>query len=772
MNVASPRDVAGVVIAAVCLAVLGVPAPSSSQPSDTISVIKAETPPSNVDIAVALSQVTTFDALDTVLIGRDDNFADALASGVLQSRSPLLLVPSAGPVPDEVVEEIERLDPSRAVVLGGEAAVQPAVEQQLRDMGLDVERRAGGSRFDTAITIARTDAGAAETAILARAFPSEGSTDPTQGFADSIAAGGMSAEMGWPVLLTQSDTLTEATRTYLAEAGIQQVEIMGGTAAISAAVEQQIRDMGITTERLAGNSRAETALAVADKLGAPTAADADHVVVVQGQTADAWAGGFAAAAHAASLDAPIVLATGDTLPPATLDWLRDGVTDPTYADTGYAVVPGDGGPVLTCVVVPSLCEEARVTLGLPPDTGAAGPLELLSTDADGTATGGFAPAVSGDGTVVAFVSDGPVAGLADPTEERYHAYLVTPDGTEMLDTTPSGQPASGDSSSVHVSGNGQVVAFTSEDPTLAGQDVDASRTAYVRDLATGSTRAVSFDIEGTPGNYVDHPSLDEDGSVVTYVSQGSVGRPTSCSCYWYWWHDLDSGEIGYVATPDGEPVEAEGSHRPMLSGDGRWIAFMTSASLLPLDTNTATDAYVLDRTTGTLELVSVTPDGTASTATEFNLPDEIGISHDGRFVAFAHEGADLVNPPATLPDQVYLRDRTAGTTTLVSPGGEGQGTRLSANPQVSPNGEWVVFASFRTLSGDGAGCGVYRWSVAEGTLDRIDVDPVEHANNCPFRSDVANDGTVVLDHLATLHAGDDTHQFVYGGWDVYRSGPG
>ncbi|MGI9019023.1 MAG: cell wall-binding repeat-containing protein, partial [Euzebya sp.] len=171
-----------------------------------------------------------------------------------------------------------------------------------------MERRAGASRFETATAIARADAAAADTVILARAFPSEGATDPTQGFADALAAGGMAAEFGWPVLLTQTEVLTPTTRAYLQEAGIGQVEIMGGTAAISAGVEAEINGLGIATERVSGASRAETAIAVAAKRGAPSAAEAAHVVLVQGQTEDAWAGGFAAAARSALLDAPIVLA--------------------------------------------------------------------------------------------------------------------------------------------------------------------------------------------------------------------------------------------------------------------------------------------------------------------------------------------------------------------------------------------------------------------------------------------------------------------------------
>ena len=38
--------------------------------------------------------------------------------------------------------------------------------------------------------------------------------------------------------------------------------------------------------------------------------------------------------------------------------------------------------------------------------------------------------------------------------------------------------------------------------------------------------------------------------------------------------------------------------------------------------------------------------------------------------------------------------------------------------------------------------------------------------------DVADDGTVVTDHFAALHDGNDEHQNALGGYDVYRSDPG
>ncbi|WP_370324635.1 cell wall-binding repeat-containing protein [Euzebya sp.] len=340
-------------LAALVLSLLVVPVlPAAAQPDGAnVSIIKDNEAPSNAEIAARLSE-ETLSTSQRVVISRDDDFADALASGILQADSPLLLVPRNGPVPPRVLGEIQRLGATGAVILGGTGAVAPAVAEQLADAGLSVERRQGGSRIETAIDIARTEAPDATTAILARAFAAD-PANPTQAFADALGAGAMSAENGWPILLSSTEALTAATRDYLADSDIDEIQLVGGTAALSEAVEAEIRDMGITTTRIAGDSRAETALEIAKAQGADSAADIDHVVLVDGTSPDGWAGGFASAARAAALDAPIVLADGVRLPPQTEAFLAEG--------TSFAQ---DGDLTITCVTHPLACTEGRRALGL------------------------------------------------------------------------------------------------------------------------------------------------------------------------------------------------------------------------------------------------------------------------------------------------------------------------------------------------------------------------------------------------------------------------
>ena len=349
------RSTTTVLLGALVAALLAV-APAAAQPeapADLLQVIKDDDSPSNVELVVRLSEATPRTDVRRVAISRDDQFADALASGVLQDDSPLLMVPSDGQVPTRVLDEIRRLGAQEAVILGGNAAVSDDVEAQFQQAGLQTARRQGGSRFETAIEIARAEAPEATTAILARAGASD-PNNPTQGFADALASGAMAAENGWSILLTDTNALTAATREYMSDSSIERVLIIGGTAAVSAAVEDEVRSMVGSTERIAGDSRAGTAIEIAKELGVDDAGDTDRVVLVDGTSPNGFAGGFAAAGHAAVLDAPIVLADGIMLPPETESFLSTGAA---FAQAGDPVA-------VTCVVHPLACDGGREELGL------------------------------------------------------------------------------------------------------------------------------------------------------------------------------------------------------------------------------------------------------------------------------------------------------------------------------------------------------------------------------------------------------------------------
>jgi len=274
-----------------------------------------------------------------VLLASDSSFADALASAVLQQTGPLLLVPSSLPIPGEVTAELQRLDPEEVVLLGGESAISEEVEVELRRLGFVTNRLSGPTRLDTAVEIARTRPNAV-TALLVRAFDSSGGNG-TGAWADSVAAGAFSAQNGLPILLTETDALSQPTREHLSASGVRTVIIIGGVSAVSAEVEAQLRADGLIVSRIAGATRFETALAIGQSRRLE---DSDRAVLVDGVGDDGWQGGLSAARHAANREAPILPVSDAGIPESIQSYLDElQPTSYTCVEVLLAVCQGGGG---------------------------------------------------------------------------------------------------------------------------------------------------------------------------------------------------------------------------------------------------------------------------------------------------------------------------------------------------------------------------------------------------------------------------------------------
>jgi putative cell wall-binding protein len=313
----------------------------------SITVVDTDTGADPVGQAIAWSRhaIPTSDIIGfaqvgarTVLLGRADLFADSLASGGAQGRldAPLLLT-GRDKLDWRVTEELQRLRADTVILLGGTAALSAEVASDLDERGYNVRRLAGSTRIETAVEIARTIAPTTSMAIVARAFPAPDG-EPTQGFADALAAGALAADLGVPLLLTETDRLSAATASYLRQAMVTNTIVIGGTAAIGDEVLDELTAMGITPTRSAGATRFATATAIAATRGAATAADADGIILVDGGAADAWADAFPAALFASRTLTPIVLANGDVMPEATTAYLVGGNTTPLICGTSVSTV--------------------------------------------------------------------------------------------------------------------------------------------------------------------------------------------------------------------------------------------------------------------------------------------------------------------------------------------------------------------------------------------------------------------------------------------------
>ncbi len=175
----------------------------------------------------------------------------------------------------------------------------------------------------------------------------------------------------------------------------------------------------------------------------------------------------------------------------------------------------------------------------------------------------------------------------------------------------------------------------------------------------------------------------------------------------------------------------------VVSSNGRYVAFASAAAtLVSGDTNDVVDVFVRDRTTGSTTRVSVAADGRQ---TNFGSGGP-AISADGRYVAFSSEATHLVSGDTNGVGDVFVRDRTTGATTRVSVGTGGSQTNSdSGEAAISADGRYVAFSSQASnlVPGD-----------TNGDLDRFVHD---RDTGTTTRVNVATDGT---QSLGDDHAGD------------------
>ncbi len=316
-------------------------------------------------------------------------------------------------------------------------------------------------------------------------------------------------------------------------------------------------------------------------------------------------------------------------------------------------------------------------------------------------------------------------------------------------------------------------------------------TPQAPDGALGATQgATTEDLFGAP-------TLSADGRFVVFLQARTGGRANAVVV-----RDREAQTTTLLAASD-----ANGPLRqPTISADGRWVAFVQpedgpdtitivevatrSSSTLPqppgrnrnpdqpalsrdgrlvamrAQVSQGSEILVFDRASTTWETISVDVKG-APTGFSGARAAQPAISWDGRFVAFTAvaTSARLTLTPRPTNDyrQVYLRDRQADTTTMLSLGPSGsQGGAPSLTPAISGDGSVVAFASGADdlVADDGnQQIDIFAWSATTGAVELVSRSSDGARANGPSGYPAVNgDGTQVafVSAATTLVPGDTT----------------
>lgn len=194
----------------------------------------------------------------TVILATGNNFPDALAASALAGNNdaPIVITASSS-LSVEAKVQLERLAPSKVIIVGGKNAVSDSVLSEVDALSFspDISRVAGETRESTSLEIYKSmGAGCGDTCIVVTGL----------NFADALSVSPYAYAAKAPVFLTgSSGELSGEQVSAIMDGGFEHVVIVGGTTAVSSSVEAS-QLSGISCVRLKGDDRYETSAAIAD----------------------------------------------------------------------------------------------------------------------------------------------------------------------------------------------------------------------------------------------------------------------------------------------------------------------------------------------------------------------------------------------------------------------------------------------------------------------------------------------------------------------------
>jgi len=309
-----------------------------------------------------------------------------------------------------------------------------------------------------------------------------------------------------------------------------------------------------------------------------------------------------------------------------------------------------------------------------------------------------APSISDNGRWVAFASSAPDL-VANDTNNAQDVFVRDRrNGSTVRLNLPGGvaPPASGRASEPSISGDGSAVAFTYIPPAggLTVLPCPGPR-ILLWHRATGATSVASLTADDTLDCNATAPSVSKDGRDVAYVGIVFPSFDPGPGIGQIFVRDTVAGTTT-LATPSsaaGAGNQGNASSRnPSLSADGKVVAFESDASnLVAGDANQQTDVFARTLPNGPTELISAGA-GAAADGGSF----APAVSANGAAVAFESVAHNLVPGVAPTARNVYVRDRSATTTALVSALANGGPSTLdSGQSAISADGQIVAFASLQ-----------------------------------------------------------------------------
>jgi Tol biopolymer transport system component len=277
----------------------------------------------------------------------------------------------------------------------------------------------------------------------------------------------------------------------------------------------------------------------------------------------------------------------------------------------------------------------------------------------------FNASISADGRFVAFISDASNLIPGGSTNRQAFVHDRQTGVTELVSVDSAGTQGNSTATGAAISADGRFVAFGSFATNLVPGDTNGVIDIFVHDRLTGATERTSVRTDGGEGNDASlRPSISGDGGLVAFSSNATnlVDGDTNAVRDIFVHHratgvtervSVDSAGNQSDGHSDGFGIRGGTSFGPEISSSGGHVAFDSQATnLIPDDTNTCSlqggqsfpspgqcpDIFVRDLLTDTTTRVSVDSAGAQSNGASTD-PD---INGDGTVTTFFSVATNLV----------------------------------------------------------------------------------------------------------------------------------
>ncbi|MDP2234660.1 MAG: hypothetical protein Q8K89_13565, partial [Actinomycetota bacterium] len=321
--------------------------------------------------------------------------------------------------------------------------------------------------------------------------------------------------------------------------------------------------------------------------------------------------------------------------------------------------------------------------------------ERASVDADGLEgdRGSRTSDISADGRYVVFYSGASFVPEDDGVNRDWYRKDLTTGEIELVNVATDGTQADRDYDGdgvAAISADGRYVAFDSDATNLVADDTNDTRDIFVRDMVDGVTVRVSVDSDGDEStSFSWSPVISGDGRYVAFNTSASFAADDSGGYDDVYVHDTETGDTNRVSVDSDGLEGVENSYDPSLSHDGSFVAFVTRNAFVADDTNDDWDVYVKDMSDDSYRRANVASDGTEANNGTSNPPS---ISADGSRVAFESYADNLVDGDMNDQVDIFVHDFNTAETMMVSVQSDGSQTWSEKwEADLSANGRFVAF---------------------------------------------------------------------------------